>query len=78
METKKELLLKPYWNCSDISKYLGIGLNKAQEIKKEVLKKEPSAQCLYNKYSVSSDAVLRLFLRSSRENEMRLLNVHSV
>lgn len=78
MENKIELLKKPYWHCKDISQYLQIGMNKAYEIKRQVLIKEPNAQCLFHRNKISSDAVLRLMLHSSRENEMRLLHVHSV
>ena len=76
LEEKKELLQKPYWHCKDISNYLGVGMNKAYEIKKQVLRLEPNAQCLFHRNKISSDAVIRIMLHSSRENELRIMDVH--
>lgn len=70
-EEKLSLLNKQAWTVNELADYLEIGKNKALEVRRQVIEKEPEAKPIYLRGGVFVDSVLRLVLHSSRENERR-------
>ena len=79
MESRAEILLKPYWFASDIEIYFQISRTQAEIIKREVqnLGHTPSYSDGKQKVSVIADEVIKYMGGNNRLEEMRLLESYS-
>jgi len=68
-----KILLKAYWNLTDIQTYLGCGRTTASKIKQEAMKL--NGGCAYDAYLVKRDAVLRA-LNLDPERELMVVKEH--
>lgn len=71
IEDKNKLLSKTFWTVDEIASYLDVGRNTALKIRSKILEKEPDAKPDFINSGIFVDAVLRIVLHSSRENERR-------